>query len=199
MGALQLSEPDFSETKISERVEFLLNVAQDLIERGILPDDKLILHEGRVRLAVESYFLLNKAYKKWRINSGHHTEKPKIAALQATTIARIQPFIPIHHANAESLAEARCNEIFALTYAFAILEKDFNPNTPPKKDLTLRLLDIISASEVEAIEPYILDTNLEIKRKLDEYTLAIPPSDKHKINSLITIFELISAKGDALK
>lgn len=194
-----MSECDFSETKISERIEFLLNIAQELIQRGILPDDRLVLHEGRVRLAVESYFLLNKAYKSWRINSGHHTEKPKIAALQSTTIARIQPFIPTNPANAETLAEARCNEIFALTYALAILEKDLNPDTPPKKDLTLRLLDIISASEVEAIEPYIQDINMEIKRNLDQYTLAIPPSDKHKIDSLITIFELISAKGEALK
>lgn len=184
---------------IADRIRLLTEIARDLLNRGILPEGRLILREARIALAVRGYFLLNRAYKDWRIPDGHFTERPKIAALQCTTIARLQPFLPINPLNAVDVAEARCNEILACTYALSILEVEFKPNTPEKIDFFLRLLDIISKATVETIEPFLVDVNHQIERPLDEYTLAIHSGDKLVINSLISIFELISTKGELLK
>jgi hypothetical protein len=96
---------------------------------------------------------------------------------------------------ASTTAEARCNEIFALTYALAILERTFLPDTSEKRDFWLRLLDIIAEADIETLEPYVVDIDMGCTRPLDEYTLVIHKDDKLVINSLISIFELISDKG----
>jgi hypothetical protein len=46
-----------------------------------------------------------------------------------------------------------------------------------------------------ALEPYVVDIDMQCVRPLEEYTLVIHKEDKLVINSLISIFELISEKG----
>ncbi|MGJ5177984.1 hypothetical protein ACQR16_27030 [Bradyrhizobium oligotrophicum] len=187
-----------TETEISERIEFLKDIGRSLQTANVIPST-VIFREARVAPMVRGYFLLNKAYKNWRIHSGHNTEKPKIGALMAVAINRFQPFLPIHPANVKDTAEARCNEVYALTYALSILEKPFTPDTPEKLDFWHRVLEIISGSSCVTLEPYFVDVRYQTDRALNEYTLAIQPQDKLSINSLISIFELISDKGDALR
>jgi hypothetical protein len=176
-----------SEALISERIGLLTDIGRALHTAGIIPNT-VILREARITPMVRGYFLLNKAYKDWRIHDSHNTEKPKIAALTCCVIGRFQPFLPTDPANAKSRAEARCNEIFALTLFRRV------------RHFWLRLLDIIAGASVVTLEPYFQDIRLEIKRPLDQYTVAIQPQDKLAINSLISIFEMISAKGtDLLK
>lgn len=184
-----------TDDEISARADLLANIAKGLFVDGIFPADRIVLREARIPYLTRGYFLLNKAYKQWRISDGHNTEFPKIAALQAATIIRFQPFRPLHIGDARSTAEARCNEIFALTYALSILECSFLPNTPQKRDFWLRLLDILAEADIETLEPYVVDIDMECVRPLDEYTLAIHKDDKLVVNSLISIFELISDKG----
>ncbi len=184
--------------RIAERVDLLADIGRALQTDGILPAKTIIFRENRLRPMVRGYFLFNEAYKNWRIEDGHNTEKPKIAALQAVVIARFQPFLPIDPSNAETLAEARCNEIFALAYAGSILERTFDPNTREKRDFWLRLLDIIAGSSAQTLEPYYQDVAMQIERPLEDYTVAILPQDRVAINSIISIFELISAKGAEL-
>ncbi|MFY9763358.1 MAG: hypothetical protein WAL39_03155 [Xanthobacteraceae bacterium] len=184
-----------SETEISERADLLADIAKGLFTDGIFSSDRIVLREARIPYLARGYFLLNKAYKQWRISDGHYTELPKIAALQAATIIRFQPFRLLHIGSAGNIAEARCNEIFACAYALGILECAFTPDTPIKRDFWLRLLDILSAADIETLEPYVVDINMTCVRPLDEYTLVIHKDDKLIINSLISIFELISDKG----
>jgi hypothetical protein len=185
-----------SDTTIEERARLLIDVAHSLIESGPLAVDGLILRESHVRAAARAYFLLNRAYKDWRLPDGHFTEKPKIAALQCIAIARIQPLLPPQPDNVTSVAQYRCNEIFALTYALGILEQELSLDCAGKIDLWLRILDIIAGSSAETIEPYLVDVHYQIIRPLEEYKLEILPQDKIGINSLITIFELIGKKHD---
>lgn len=185
----------WSPERISERVQLLRDVGHGLQADGIIPAKTVVFREARLLPMVRGYFLLNEAYKGWRIEDGHNTEKPKIAALQAVVIARFQPFLPINPSDARTVSEARCNEVFALAYAGAILERAFIPDTPEKLDFWMRLLEIIAGSSAETLEPFYQDVAMQIERPLGGYTIAILKKDRLAINSLISIFELISAKG----
>jgi len=186
-----------SERAIAERADLLCDVARELLDNGTLPADRIVLREPRIHILTQGYFLLNKAYKDWRIPPGHSNEKVRIAALKAIAIARFQPFMPLDPASATDLVEARCNEIFALVYALGMLGCKLALDNPGKVDLWLRVLDIIAASTVETLGPFIADINRHTRRPLEEYALTLHDQDKLAINSLISIFELISNRPDA--
>ncbi len=189
-----------SEKAIAERANLLRDVARELLDSGALPADRIALREPRIRLLTHGYFLLNKAYKDWRLPAGHSNEKIKIAALQAVAIARFQPFLPLDPANARSLAEARCNEIFALVYGLGMLECKLMLDSPAKVDLWLRVLDIIAAAAtVETLDPFIADINRQTQRPLEDYAPTLHPHDKLVIISLISIFELVANMPDPLR
>lgn len=187
---------------IAERTALLLDHARDLLFSGAIPEACVVFAEHRIKLIAEGYFLLNKAYKEWRMPDGHHTELPKIAALQCATIFRLQPFFPMDFpVNDPIVGIVKCNEIFACSYALGILGKSLYPTTPQKLDFWLRLLDMISQSTAETLTPYIEDKKLGINRHLDDYRHSIASvneRDKAGINGLICIFELISDKGRTL-
>jgi hypothetical protein len=184
-----------SDSVISERTIFLKNIARNLLEAGVLAAaDGIILREPRISLLTKGYFLLNLAYKNWRMPDGHFTEKPKIAALLCVSIREFEPFIPPQPDNVMDLQQCRCNEIYAFTCAMAILEKKFDPRTEQEKDFWLRILDIIHDTSAETLDPYVSDINNRQEKSLDQYRLEIHPKDMLGINSLISIFELISNK-----
>jgi hypothetical protein len=82
-----------------------------------------------------------------------------------------------------------------------ILGKTFNPNTPEKIDFWLRILDVISDSSCETLEPYIVNEKMGIRQSLKDYETSIKSileKDKLSINALICVFELISDKGTEL-
>lgn len=181
-----------SDRAIEERASFVLETARALLVTGTLPGDRLMLREGRIPLLTRGYFLLNKAYKDWRIAAGHANEPARIAALQAMTIARFQPFIPVDPRAARDLRELRCNEIFALVYALGMLKRTLVLSGLHQDDFWLRVLDIIAAARLETLDPFIDDINRKVQRPLAEYNLVIHPNDKPSINSLISIFELVA-------
>jgi hypothetical protein len=177
-----------SPERIADRTEFILDIARSLFESGVLDENRIVLRESRIKLCVEAYFLLNAAYKKWRIISGHNTELPKVAAMTAMVIVRLQPFRPIDLDNVRNRAEAQSNAILAYAVATALLgiESDYSA-----KNFHYRLLDYINESGSETIEPYIVDKNLHNNRELDSYDLTIHAKDKDRANALITILELM--------
>lgn len=187
-----------TEKAIARRATLLRDVARELLDSGTMPPHRIILREPRIRLLTEGYFLLNKAYKDWRIPEGHSNEKVRIAALQALTITQFQPFVPVDLTDARDLAEARCNEIFALVYALAMMDVTIELGNSDRTDLWLRILDILADATVETLEPFIADINRGTTRPLEDYTLAIHRRDALVINSLISIFELIAAMRDPL-
>jgi hypothetical protein len=187
---------------ISERTALLLEHARDLLKSDAIPRDRVDLAEYRIPLISEGYFLLNQAYKDWRMPGGHFTELPKIAALQSLVIARLQPFFPRKYpVDDTDIGVIKCNEIFAVSYGMGILERSFAPNTPEKIDFWLRLLDIVTSSSCETIEPYIVDKKLEITKPLAQYASInkVLECDRPALNSLICIFELLSEKGDRVR
>jgi hypothetical protein len=188
-----------SEKAVNERAKLLRDVARELLDSGTLPADRVVLREPRIRLLTQGYFLLNKAYKDWRIPAGRSNEKIRIAALQAVTIVRFQPFIPLDPTKAKDLAEARCNEIFALAYALGMLGCKLVLDGPGKVDLWLRVLDIMAEATVETLDPFIADINRQAQRPLEDYALTLHTRDKLVINSLISIFELVSTIRDPLQ
>jgi len=185
-----------SEWAIAERAELLCDVARELLDNGTLPADRIVLREPRIRILTQGYFLLNKAYKDWRIPPGHANEKVRIAALKAIAIARFQPFMPLDPTNANDFTEARCNEIFALVYALGMLRCKLALDSPGKVDLWLRIFDIIAESTVETLAPFIADINRHKQRPLEDYALTLHDRDKLAINSLISIFELVANSPD---
>jgi hypothetical protein len=193
-----LSEFYISEKAIARRTALLLDIARELMDSGTLPTHRIILRQARIRLLTEGYFLLNKAYKDWRLPEGHSNEKIRIAALQAIVIVRFQPFVPIDPTDARDLTEARCNEIFALVYALVMIEARVALGAPEKTDFWLRILDILADASVETLEPFIADINRGMMRPLGDYTLVIHRHDRLAINSLISIFELIASMRDPL-
>lgn len=187
-----------SEKAVTERAHLLRDVAHELLDSGTLPADRVVLREPRIRLLSQGYFLLNKAYKDWRIPAGHSNEKIRIAALQAVVIVRFQPFIPVDPANAQDLAEARCNEIFALVYALGMFGCKLALDGTGKVDFWMRVLDIMAGATVETLSPFIADINQQAQRPLGDYALTLHTCDKLAINSLISIFELVSGIPDQL-
>jgi hypothetical protein len=125
--------------------------------------------ERRFPLISEGYFLLNQAYKGWRLPDGHFTKHPKIAALQCVVISRLQPFFPLQFpVDQMEVGAIKCNEIFACSYALGILERDLRPDTPEKIDFGFSIS-------------------------------SVHERDKPAINGLICVFELLSEKGDGLR
>lgn len=187
---------------IPERTALLLSYAQELVANGTLPLDVVDMREGRFKNISEGYFLLNNAYKGWRIPDGHRTELPKIAALQCVTISRYQPFFPLVHPVDElDLVAAKPNEVFAALYALGILEINFKPDTLEKQDFWLRLLDVISSTFSQTLEPYQQDKSFKIDQPFEYYLdliKSIHQEDKPAISALICIFELMSKKRETL-
>lgn len=181
------------EERIVERVSFFRTIAEALVNDGVLPAERLILRAGRLDMMTRSYFLLSEAYKAWRMPPEHFTQEPKIAALQSMAIMTFTPFAPIEQTNAQTTEEARPNEIYCLACAAAVLGCDIDARRP---DFYLRLLDVLSASRCQTLEPYVVDINLEIARPLGDYRLVVLSADQLPINSLITIFELISGRRE---
>lgn len=175
----------------TERAALLVDIARDLQDSGALPRDRIVLREARIAYAVHAYFVLNDAYHRWRIEDGHNTQPAKIAALQCLCIIRFVPFRLLEPDNAETVAEAKCNEIFCMAIAAALLGIEIRELTTEKRDQYLRILDLLTAFECETIEPVIQATNYQIKRERNEYNLAILEADKPKIDAIITIFELL--------
>jgi hypothetical protein len=181
----------------SERAGYYTQIAHDLQTLGVLPPERIYLRPERVKVAVRAYFILNEAYHKWRIEDGHNTLAPKIAALQCMCFVEIEPFGLLEPNNAQTIGEARANAIYALACACSILGVKANDVQGQNKDQWLRILDVLRMCRCDTIQMFIEDINMSIQKTFDEYDLKIVESDKFNINTLITIFELLSQRGDA--
>jgi hypothetical protein len=172
---------------ITKRAKFLRTIGDSIITKKVISDKNVIFKTNKIKLVTEGYFLLNEAYKKWRIKNNHNTQAPKIAALTCMAIGTFQPFVPTNPANAKTIQQARCNEIYALACASVIIGM---PLLKDKKDIYFRLLDVLSKCDSETIQPYLLDKSLSNDRELKTYKFEIHETDKLQIDSLITIFEM---------
>lgn len=177
----------FDSARMQEREEFLQEIAIELMNT-VFQDDTIILRLPRIKLVAKGYFILNACYKNWRIEEGHYTQEPKIAAIQCMSIATFEPFRPVNPTDVKTVAEARSNEIYALACAAAILEIQIDGNV--KHDFYLRLLDVLSSCRSETLESYVVDVGLQINRPLIGYVGDVHANDKFGLDSLITIFEL---------
>ena len=176
-----------SKKTIGGRAEYLRGIGHSLIDDGVLSDKSLIFRTNRVTILTDAYFLLNEAYKGWRISKGHHTQPPKIAALTCMAIATLQPFLPKNPETAKTFQQARGNEIYALACASAIMGITLHSG---KRDIYLRLLDVLSQCNCHTVEPLIVDRATENNRELSTYKLKMLDKDKFQIDCLITIFEM---------
>jgi hypothetical protein len=104
---------------------------------------------------------------------------------------RIEPFRLLEPDNALTIAESRPNEIFSVAVASAMLRINVGELTRERTDQWLRILDLLSSYTCETIELVIQNANYQIKREREEYRLDILEVDKPRIDSLITIFELL--------
>lgn len=177
------------EDRINKRAPALLKIAEALVTDSALPEANIMLWPARIPLVARAYFILNETYKNWRIEDGHRTEEPKIAALQSMAIMSIPPFRPRDPTNVTTIAAARCNEIYALAAASSVIRTDIDRGT---NNFYLRLLDVLSDARSETLEPFVVDIGLGIDQDFAHYVRTVHPSDKPMINSLITIFELLS-------
>lgn len=177
-----------------ERIEFFKTIAGDLFESGVFSKDRIVLRAQRIPLLTTGYFILNDCYKAWRIERGHYTQEPKIAALKCLAIMTFEPFRPLHLDDTRTVAEAKCNEIFALNSAAAVLGFPIDPGSSVKTDFWYRLLDVLTAARCQTLEALRVDTNYSIENPLESYVRPVHEDDKPFINSLIAIFELLSGQ-----
>jgi len=180
--------------RLERRIQFFQEIAEESFINGIFPEDIILLRRSRIPLVVRGYFILNQCYKNWRIKDQHWTEVPKIAALQSIAIMTFEPFRPLHLDNVTTVAEAKCNEMYAVHCAAAILGVPINPEISVKRDFWLRLLDVLTDARCQTLEPFRIDINLQISRPDSDYHRVIHDIDRPVINSLISIFELLSDK-----
>ncbi len=181
--------PEFpSDEIVTERFNLLRDIALTLVGDGVI-SNSILVRTNRIKLATEGYFLLNHAYKKWRINDGHRTEPPKIAALTCMSLAVFQPMLPIDPSNAETVLEARCNEIYSLACAATFLGIPFKPN---ESNFYLRVLDVLSETDCDTLEVYRVDKDMQNNRVLGSYDLSVLDRDKQSMNSLISLFEALA-------
>jgi hypothetical protein len=183
-----------SDAEIDERAGFLNEVAETLFAGGAFSHDRILYKAGRIPYLTRGYYLLNEAFKVWRMEPDHRTEPYKVAALLSMSIATFQPVVPIFAADAQTRTEARPNELYALACASVVLGTTINPNDPETRDFWLRILDILKDAVSATIEPYRVDVGLESARPLSDYKLVLQDVDKPKINALVCLFELIGGK-----
>jgi len=180
------------EERAERRAPVLVAIAERLVAEEAIPADRVVLLGKRVPIATAAYMILNDTYKRWRIQDGHWTEPPKIAALQAMAIMTILPFRPLYPDYVQTIAEARCNEVFAATVASAILGTDVVEGK--SVNFGARLLDMLSECRSETLEAYVTDLNEGIDSPLEHYVRSVHAADRFKINALVTIFELASGE-----
>ena len=186
--------PNDDARRVKERADFLSEIAQGLVKPSILSGDLIVLRLGRVPVLARAYFILNECYKAWRIEEKHFTEYPKIAALTCMAIMKILPFRPMHPGSVKTVGEARCNEIFALNCAAAILGIPIDPDNDIKKDFWLRLMDVLNHTDCRTLDRFVFDVNNGKERELKDYVQNLHDQDKLPLNSLITIFEVLCDK-----
>ena len=179
------------ETRITERAPALAEIAEELLRSGVLPADRVLYFPARIPLMARAYFILNECYRQWRIMPGHWTEFPKIAAIQCMAIMTVPPFRPIDPRDVQSIPEARCNEIFALACGTAAIKTKIDSE---KSNFYLRMLDVIAPCRSETLEPFVVDVEFKIQRPFTDYVRGVHEKDEFPLNSLITIFELISGE-----
>lgn len=177
---------------IDARVAAFTQIAEDHVMLGIIPNAEIVLRLVRVRLAVKGYFILNRAYKRWKINASHLTQEEKIAALMCMSIATFKPFRPVDPNKVSSIGAAKANEIYSLACASSIIGARLKFNFFSSSNMMFRIMDIMTASHSETLEPFIVDAELGIEKQISDYdTISIKDGDKMPLNALITIFELL--------
>jgi hypothetical protein len=180
--------------RLEERAAFLADIAEGLVKPSILSGDLIVLRLARIPYVARAYFILNESYKAWRIEDNHYTEHPKIAALTSMAIMTILPFRPMHPENVKTVGEARCNEIYALNCAAAILGVPIDPEGNVKQDFWLRLMDILNDTRSHTLDPFVFEVNNGKERPIAAYTHQIHAEDRLALNSLISIFEILCDK-----
>lgn len=180
------------EERVAKRAPRLARIASDLIESGRFPSDKIEYRSDRVPYAVCGYFLLNGAFRDARIEDDHWTEKAKIAALTAVAFMTIPIFRPFKPEIATSRAEIWCNQLYALEMASFTLGVVVSEAIG--RNAYERLLDVLGECDCQTLAPYTNDLDNKRDRDLADYRLTIHPGDWLKINSLITIFELVGER-----
>jgi hypothetical protein len=179
--------------RFSERQEFLTSIGEDLLKPSIQQGNLIVFRIGRMKVLTEAYFILNECYKAWRITPGHFTEDPKVAALTCAAIIKIVPYRPQTLNMAKTVGEFKCNEIYALNCASAILGIPLISDEF-KEDFWLRLLEILSDIKCRTLDAFVNDVSAGQQKDLAFYVRDIDPEDYLGINSLITIFELLCSK-----
>ena len=169
-------------------------IADALIQDGLLPSSDVVLRAGRIPLFVDGYFILNHAYKKWRIQEEHLTQHEKIAALTAMAIMTFRPFRPASEL-ASTRAQAKANEIYALTCASSVLGASLRVNVDAESNLMARIIDVVAQGHSQTLESFVQDKNLQISRDVQTYDLEILEADKLVLNSLVSIFELLPKRA----
>lgn len=180
--------------RFDERRDFLTRIGEELLKPSVYRGELIVFRIGRMKALTEAYFILNESYKAWRIVPGHNTEESKIAALTCAAIMKIVPFRPQTLIMAKTVGEYKCNEIYALNCAAAIVGVSLGLDQDLKPDFWLRLLDILSDVKCHTLDGFVADINAGRQEPLESYVAEIDRRDHLEINTLITIFELLCGK-----
>lgn len=125
----------------------------------------------------------------------HLTEDAKICGLITMAIATFPPFVP-SHTNVNALTETQklANPMFTVACCQALSSCDLKFDDHMYKNLWQRLFDMMLESNSVTLEGYLVDLKNDIIKNIVEYSEEYDEpniNDKFKMDSLISIFELL--------
>jgi hypothetical protein len=132
----------------------------------------------------EAYFLLSEAFKPVRIQEGHKTTKPKIAALTCAAVAMVNPF-HFDNPDFENLVIRYANPILAMHLACGIIDHPFHKRS---FDERRRIYSQILGMGFTCLDEFIADRKAGTPKDLAEYKIALNRGEMREIENLVNLF-----------
>ena len=142
------------ENRIITRTKFIVDVGCQFLKNGAIAAHRPIFGVEEARCVAEAYFLLSEtAFKPKRIETGHRTTKPKIAALTCAAISIVNP-IQFEAASPDIAAVKYANPMFAMHIACSVID---HPYSIRAFDERRRVYDQILGLDLPCLHPFIED------------------------------------------
>lgn len=187
-----------------DRFDLLCEVIPEFLSSGVLgsaEDREVFFDDVALHAAVDAYFLISEAYKAERLQPGHLTEPPKIAAISALVFADFKPVRvkdpakPLQHPHS-----INANALLSLYWAAMVFDQKLSPLFQSNfgADSLARYCRILRSIELTSIAAFKADIArgevqpaYDVLLDHDGTGHASPLSDLPRIDTMILIFELM--------
>jgi hypothetical protein len=191
-------------SRAEERYREVWDFAQDVLTSGTLgPPDSLevYLNDEVLLAATKAYFLVSDAYKAERLENGHTTEPPKLAAISALVFADFKPLriIDVSQPIRNPLT-IHANALLSLYWAGQVFNQPLMSQISQRltADWRPRYYRVLKSVQLASLSAYKLDISRGIVAPYYDMLLdqdgdnhASRLSDMPLIESMVLLFELL--------